>query len=228
MCIRDSTIIEEIGGGVLGGKQLKAVQTGGPSGGCIPAQFIDLPVDYEHLAEVGSIMGSGGMIVIDEESCMVDMARYFLSFTENESCGKCVPCRMGTQHLLKILTAITEGRGTLDQLEFMRKIGDTMKNASLCGLGQTAANPVLTTLKYYEDEYRAHIEDHKCPAGACRALIRFDIDASRCTGCRACVKACPVEAISGIKKKPHQIDQERCIRCGSCRQVCKFEAVLVS
>jgi len=222
------TIIEEIGGGVLGGKQLKAVQTGGPSGGCIPAQFIDLPVDYEHLAEVGSIMGSGGMIVIDEESCMVDMARYFLSFTENESCGKCIPCRMGTQHLLKILTAITEGRGTIDQLEIMRKIGDTMKNASLCGLGQTAANPVLTTLKYYEDEYRAHIEDHKCPAGACRALIRFDIAVDRCTGCGACLRACPVEAISGIKKKPHQIDQDRCIRCGSCRQACKFEAVRVS
>ena len=222
------TIIEDIGGGVLGGKQLKAVQTGGPSGGCIPAQFIDLPVDYEHLAEVGSIMGSGGMIVIDEESCMVDMARYFLTFTENESCGKCVPCRMGTQHLLKILTAITEGEGTLNHLETMKRIGDTMKNASLCGLGQTAANPVLTTLKYYEDEYRAHIVDHKCPAGACRALIRFDIAGARCTGCGACLRACPVEAISGVKKQPHQIDQDRCIRCGSCRQACKFEAVRVS
>ncbi len=221
------TIIEEIGGGVLGGKQFKAVQTGGPSGGCIPAQSIDLPVDYEHLAEVGSIMGSGGMIVIDEESCMVDMARYFLTFTENESCGKCVPCRMGTQHLLKILTAITEGRGTLEHLELMRKIGDTMKNASLCGLGQTAANPVLTTLNYYEDEYRAHIVDHKCPAGACRALIRFDIAVDRCTGCGACLRACPVEAISGEKKQPHRIDQDRCIRCGSCRQACKFEAVQV-
>jgi NADH:ubiquinone oxidoreductase subunit F (NADH-binding)/NAD-dependent dihydropyrimidine dehydrogenase PreA subunit/(2Fe-2S) ferredoxin len=221
------TIIEEIGGGVLGGKQLKAVQTGGPSGGCIPAQNIDLPVDYEHLAEVGSIMGSGGMIVIDEESCMVDMARYFLTFTENESCGKCVPCRMGTQHLLKILTAIAEGQGTLAHLEIMRKIGDTMKNASLCGLGQTAANPVLTTLKYYEDEYRAHIEAHKCPAGVCRNLIRFDIAVDRCTGCGACLRACPVEAISGEKKQPHRIDQDRCIRCGSCRQACKFEAVLV-
>ena len=162
------TIINEIGGGVLDGKQFKAVQTGGPSGGCIPAQFIDLAVDYERLAEVGSIMGSGGMIVIDEESCMVDMARYFLSFTENESCGKCVPCRMGTQHLLRMLTTVTEGRGTLEQLDIMRKIGDAMKNASLCGLGQTAANPVLTTLQYFEDEYRAHIVDKKCPAGACR------------------------------------------------------------
>ena len=221
------TIIEDIGGGVLGGKAFKAVQTGGPSGGCIPAEFIDLPVDYEHLAEVGSIMGSGGMIVIDAESCMVDMARYFLSFTENESCGKCVPCRMGTQHLLRILIGITEGRGTSEQLEVLRKIGDTMKTSSLCGLGQTAPNPVLTTLKYYEEEYRAHIEDHKCPAGACRALIRFDIDPKQCTGCRACARVCPVEAISGEKKQPHIIDQERCIRCGSCRQACKFDAVLV-
>ena len=221
------TIIDEIGGGVLGGKPFKAVQTGGPSGGCIPAQFIDLEVDYEHLAEVGSIMGSGGMIVIDAESCMVDMARYFLTFTENESCGKCVPCRMGTQHLLKILTGITEGRGTLDQLEILRKIGDTMKSASLCGLGQTAANPVLTTLRYFEDEYRAHIESKKCPAGACRALIRFDIDPARCTGCGACLRACPVAAINGEKKEPHAIDQEVCIRCGACRQACKFEAVLV-
>lgn len=222
------TIIDEIGGGVLDGKGFKAVQTGGPSGGCIPAQFIDLAVDYERLAEVGSIMGSGGMIVIDDESCMVDMARYFLTFTENESCGKCVPCRMGTQHLLRILTAITEGRGEPEQLKVLERIGDTMKNASLCGLGQTAANPVLTTLHYFADEYRAHIEDHRCPAGACRALIRFDIDQTRCTGCGACVRACPVQAISGNKKEPHVLDQELCIRCGSCRLVCKFESVQVS
>ncbi|MGD9948985.1 MAG: NADH-quinone oxidoreductase subunit NuoF [Desulfobulbus sp.] len=222
-----STIIEDIGGGVLGGKPFKAVQTGGPSGGCIPAQFIDLPVDYEHLAEVGSIMGSGGMIVIDSESCMVDMARYFLTFTENESCGKCVPCRMGTQHLLRILNDITGGKGNLGQIETLRKIGDTMKSASLCGLGQTAANPVLTTLRYFEDEYRAHIEHQKCPAGACRALIQFNIDQTRCTGCGACMRACPVAAISGEKKQSHLINQELCIQCGSCRQVCKFEAVLV-
>jgi NADH:ubiquinone oxidoreductase subunit F (NADH-binding)/(2Fe-2S) ferredoxin len=228
MGIALSVIIDEIGGGVLGGKPFKAVQTGGPSGGCIPAQFIDLAVDYEHLAEVGSIMGSGGMIVIDTESCMVDMARYFLTFTENESCGKCVPCRMGTQHLLRILTDITKGKGNLGQIETLRKIGDTMKSASLCGLGQTAANPVLTTLRYFEDEYRAHIEDKKCPAGACRALITFTIDAARCTGCGACMRACPVAAISGEKKHAHNIDQQLCIQCGSCRQVCKFEAVLVN
>ncbi len=228
MGISLATIVKEIGGGIPGGKQFKAVQTGGPSGGCIPARFIDLNVDYDSLASVGSIMGSGGMIVIDDESCMVDMARYFLTFTENESCGKCVPCRMGTQHLLRILTAITQGRGKLADLDTLRKIGDTMKNASLCGLGQTAANPVLTTLQYFEDEYRAHIENHNCPAGACRALIDFAIDAKRCTGCGACMRACPVTAIIGEKKEPHLIDQELCIRCGSCRQACKFDAVLVS
>jgi NADH:ubiquinone oxidoreductase subunit F (NADH-binding) len=227
MGIALSTIIDDIGGGVLDGKPFKAVQTGGPSGGCIPAQFFDLPVDYEHLAEVGSIMGSGGMIVIDQESCMVDMARYFLTFTENESCGKCVPCRMGTQHLLRILTAITQGKGTIDQIETLRKIGDTMKKASLCGLGQTAANPVLTTLRYFEDEYRAHIEENRCPAGACRALITFSIDAATCTGCGACKRACPVDAISGEKKQPHSIDESLCIQCGSCRQVCKFDSVHV-
>jgi NADH:ubiquinone oxidoreductase subunit F (NADH-binding)/(2Fe-2S) ferredoxin len=221
------TIVEEIGGGVSGGKPFKAVQTGGPSGGCIPAQHLDIPVDYEHLAQVGSIMGSGGMIVIDKESCMVDVARYFLTFTENESCGKCVPCRMGTQHLLRILTDISEGRGTPEQIDQLRLIGDTVTKGSLCGLGQTAPNPVMTTLRYFEDEYRAHVDDKKCPAGVCRELITFSIDQEKCTGCRACALICPVEAVSGEKKQPHQINQEICIRCGSCRTACKFESIIV-
>jgi NADH:ubiquinone oxidoreductase subunit F (NADH-binding) len=221
------TIIEDIGGGVLDGKKYKAVQTGGPSGGCIPAEYLDMPVTYEDLAAVGSIVGSGGMIVVDEDSCMVDVARYFVTFTENESCGKCTPCRMGSQHVLKMLTDICEGRGTPEMLDKLRAIGDAMKKGSLCGLGQTAPNPVLTTLKYFEHEYKAHIVDKKCPAGVCRELIKFTIDAAACTGCRACALVCPVEAIAGEKKKPHQINQEVCIRCGSCKQACKFEAVIV-
>jgi NADH:ubiquinone oxidoreductase subunit F (NADH-binding)/NAD-dependent dihydropyrimidine dehydrogenase PreA subunit/(2Fe-2S) ferredoxin len=227
MGIKLDTIMKEVGGGIPNGKQLKAVQTGGPSGGCIPASRLDLPVDYEHLAEVGSIMGSGGMIVMDEYSCMVDVAKYFVEFTESESCGKCVPCRMGTQHLLRILTDIVEGRGTPDSLEELKLICDTMKKGSLCGLGQTAPNPVLTTIRYFEDEYRAHIEEKRCPAGVCRALIEFSIDAKTCNGCRACAQACPVQAISGEKKKPHKIDPEKCVRCGVCRETCRFNSVIV-
>lgn len=221
------TIIEEIGGGVLGGKKFKAVQTGGPSGGCIPAELLDLQVDYEHLAEAGSIMGSGGMVVMDEDSCMVDVARYFLAFTESESCGKCVPCRMGTQHLLRILLDITEGRGTPAQLEQLKALSQTMKKAALCGLGQTAPNPVLTTLRYFEHEFQEHIAEHQCAAGVCRELIDFWIDPTACTGCGACARSCPVECISGDLKKPHTIDAELCIRCGSCRSTCKFGAVVV-
>lgn len=221
------TIVWEIGGGVLGEKGFKAVQTGGPSGGCIPAEHLDLPVDYEHLAAVGSIMGSGGMIVMDEESCMVDVARYFLTFTENESCGKCAPCRMGTQHLLRLLTDICEGKGTAKHIETLRLIGDTMKRGSLCGLGQTAPNPVVTTLRYFEDEYRTHIEEKKCPAGVCRSLIHFEIDPEKCTGCGVCVSICPVGAVSGEKKSTHVISDDLCIRCGSCREACRFRAIAV-
>ena len=221
------TIIEDIGGGIPDDRQFKAVQTGGPSGGCIPAELLDLPVDYEHLREAGSIMGSGGMVVMDEQSCMVDVSRYFVTFTENESCGKCVPCRMGTQHVLNILTEITEGRGNAAQIEQLNKIGDTMRRASLCGLGQTAPNPVLSTLRFFGDEYRAHVEEKKCPAGVCRSMVTFTINAETCTGCRACSMSCPVEGISGEKKTPHKIDQLVCIQCGSCRDVCHFDAVLV-
>ena len=221
------TIIEEIGGGVLNGKRFKAVQTGGPSGGCIPAPLLDLQVDYEHLAEAGSIMGSGGMVVMDEDSCMVDVARYFLSFTEAESCGKCVPCRMGTQHLLRILTDICQGRGTQAHLVQLQRLGQTMKKASLCGLGQTAANPVITTLRYFPEEYQAHIARRSCMAGVCRELIEFSIDPENCTGCTACARACPVESISGGKQQTHVIDFGACIRCGACRTVCRFHAVRV-
>jgi len=220
------TIIEEVGGGIPDGKKFKAVQTGGPSGGCIPAERLDLPVDYEKLAEAGSIMGSGGMVVLDEESCMVDVARYFLAFTENESCGKCVPCRMGTQHLLKILTDLTGGLGTPAHLARLKGLGQAMRDGSLCGLGQTAPNPALTTLRYFEDEYRAHL-DGICPAGVCRPLIEFSIVEKDCPGCGACIRACATAAITGEKKKPHKINQDLCIQCGACKEVCKFDAVLI-
>jgi NADH:ubiquinone oxidoreductase subunit F (NADH-binding)/ferredoxin len=222
-----ATIIEQIGGGVPEGKALKAVQTGGPSGGCIPAEKMDLPVDYEALAGAGCIMGSGGMIVLDEDSCMVDIARYFLSFTQAESCGKCAPCRVGTRAMLGILDRIADGEGQMADLEKLERIARTVKDGSLCGLGQTAPNPVLTTLRYFRDEYKEHIEKGQCPAFVCSSMISYHIDRDRCSGCGACARVCPVEAISGEKKKPHVISQKICIRCGACLGACpsRFAAV---
>jgi NADH-quinone oxidoreductase subunit F len=219
-------IIFDIGGGIPEGKKFKAVQTGGPSGGCIPESMLDLPVDFEKLTEIGSMMGSGGMIVMDEDTCMVDVARYFLNFLKEESCGKCVPCREGIRAMLKILTRITEGEGEEGDIELLQELSEVVAETSLCALGGTAPNPVLTTIKYFRDEYEAHIKEKRCPAGVCPALIQYSIDTERCTGCGACVKVCPQEAISGQRKQPHSLDQAKCIKCGACLEVCKFEAVI--
>ena len=219
-------IINSIGGGCADGKKFKAVQTGGPSGGCLTIEHMDLPVDYESLGSVGSIIGSGGMVVMNEDSCMVDVAKFFVSFTENESCGKCVPCRMGTQHIHAILEKITSGKGEMADIERLKKIAFTMKQSSLCGLGQTAPNPILTTLKYFEDEYIAHIKEKRCPAQACAKLVHYFVDADKCTGCTVCERVCPTGAISGGLKKPHIIDALKCISCGACFQNCRFGAIL--
>ena len=218
-------IVEEVGGGIPNGKKFKAAQTGGPSGGCIPAEHFDVPVDYEHLAELGSIVGSGGMIVMDEDNCMVDIAKFFLEFTVDESCGKCTPCRIGTRRMLEILTKITEGNGTMEDLDKLEELCHFVKENSLCGLGQTAPNPVLSTLRFFRDEYIAHIVDKRCPAGVCKSLLRFVIDPDKCKGCTACARKCPVNAISGAIKQPHVIDQTKCIKCGSCIDTCKFGAI---
>jgi len=218
-------IIFDIGGGVPGGNRFKAIQTGGPSGGCLPEGLIDLPVDYEQLTSAGTIMGSGGMIVMDEETYMVDVARYFLDFLREESCGKCTPCREGIGQMLSVLNAICEGRGNEKDLKLLEELAQAVQDFSLCGLGQTAPNPVLTTLRYFRDEYLSHIRDHQCPAGVCKALVTFTIDPEVCTGCTACVKVCPTGAISGEKKKVHFIDQSSCIKCNSCYEVCKVCAV---
>ncbi len=220
-------MIYEIGGGVPKGKHLKAVQIGGPSGGCIPASLIDLPVDYEELTKAGSMMGSGGMVVMDEDTCMVDIARYFMEFLEDESCGKCFPCREGTQRLREILNRFTQGKGSEEDLALLEDLAWMMKETSLCGLGQTAANPVLTTLRYFRDEYLAHIREKRCPAKVCRELIVYEIDPTLCDGCHACVRVCATEAILGEKKQVHQIDAGKCIRCGACLEVCQPKAVLV-
>ncbi len=219
-------IVEEIGGGIPNGKKFKAAQTGGPSGGCIPAEHLDVPIDYDNLIAIGSMMGSGGLIVMDEDNCMVDIAKFFLEFTVDESCGKCTPCRIGTRRLLEMLTKITEGKATLEDLDKMEELCYYIKDNSLCGLGQTAPNPVLSTLKYFRDEYIAHVVDKKCPAGVCKKLLSFKIVADKCKGCTACARNCPVNAISGAVKTPHTIDTSKCIKCGACIEKCRFGAII--
>ncbi|HMM06063.1 MAG TPA: NADH-ubiquinone oxidoreductase-F iron-sulfur binding region domain-containing protein [Clostridiales bacterium] len=220
-------IIFGIGGGIKDDREIKGVQMGGPSGGCIPKNLLDTAVDYESITKVGAIMGSGGMIVMDETTCMVDMARFFLQFTKDESCGKCVHCRIGTKRMLEILERIVNGEGKDGDIETLKTLGENIIAGSLCGLGQSAPNPVLSTLRHFEEEYRAHIEDHKCPAKKCKPLLTFSIDPEKCTACMACKKKCPVDAISGEKKKPQVIDANICIHCGNCEAVCKFGAVIV-
>ncbi len=225
MTIRE--IIFDISGGIADDKEFKAVQMGGPSGGCIPAEFLDTPIDYQSIQETGAIMGSGGMVVMDETTCMVDMAKFFLDFTCKESCGKCVPCREGTKRMLEMLEKITEGKGQPGDIERLEELGEFINSASLCGLGQTASNPVLTTIKYFRDEYEAHINDKKCPAKQCTALLTYTIDADKCTGCTLCARNCPADAITGAVKETHEIDQDLCIKCGKCFEVCRFDAVTV-
>ena len=219
-------VIYDIGGGIPDGKKFKAAQTGGPSGGCIPAEHLDAPLDYDSLTQLGSMMGSGGMIVMDENTCMVDIAKFFLEFTVDESCGKCPPCRIGTKRMLEFLTRITEGKGTMEDLEELESMANTVKRASLCGLGQSAPNPVLSTLRYFRDEYIAHVRDKKCPAGVCISMLRFVIADELCKRCGICAKNCPVGAISGSKEEAYVIDQDKCIKCGVCMTKCPFKSIM--
>jgi len=219
-------VIYDIGGGIPNGKKFKAAQTGGPSGGCIPASHIDTPIDYDSLTALGSMMGSGGLIVMDEDNCMVDIAKFFLEFTVDESCGKCPPCRIGTKRMYEILEKITQGKGEESDIEKLETLANNIKKSALCGLGQTAPNPVLSTLRYFRDEYLAHVRDKKCPAGVCKALVHYVILEDKCKGCTLCAKKCPVGAISGELKKPHSIDISKCIKCGVCMESCKFKAII--
>ncbi|MBP3913670.1 MAG: NADH-quinone oxidoreductase subunit NuoF [Lachnospiraceae bacterium] len=218
-------VVEDIGGGVPNGKKFKAAQTGGPSGGCIPAEHYDVPIDYDNLLAIGSMMGSGGLIVMDEDNCMVDIAKFFLEFTVDESCGKCTPCRIGTKRMYEILDRITKGQGTLEDLDRLEELGKYIKDNALCGLGQTAPNPVLSTLRYFRDEYIAHVVDKKCPAGVCKALLSYSIDPAKCKGCTLCARNCPAGCISGKVKEPHVIDQSKCLKCGACMDNCRFGAI---
>jgi len=227
MGITINEIIHEVGGGIKDGRTFKAVQMGGPSGGCIPAALGNTIVDYDSVGQTGAIMGSGGMVVMDDTTCMVDIARFFLDFTQKESCGKCTFCRVGTKRMLEILQRITKGQGREGDIELLLELAEKIKISSLCGLGQTAPNPVLTTIKYFRQEYEAHIRDKQCPAHSCKELLKYEIVPEKCVGCTACARVCPVTAISGQVKKPHVIDQETCIKCGNCVTKCKFDAIKV-
>ena len=218
-------IVEEIGGGIPNGKKFKAAQTGGPSGGCIPAEHLDVPIDYDNLKAIGSMMGSGGLIVMDEDTCMVDIAKFFLEFTVDESCGKCTPCRIGTRRMLEILEKITKGQATMEDLDKLEELCYHLQSSSLCALGQTAPNPVLSTLRYFRDEYIAHIVDKKCPAGVCKALLQYKIDPDKCKGCTLCARTCPADAITGSVREVHMIDPEKCLKCGACMEKCRFGAI---
>lgn len=218
-------IIFDIGGGIPNGREFKAAQTGGPSGGCIPAKYLDTPIDYESLKQIGSMMGSGGLIVMDDTKCMVNLARFYLDFTVSESCGKCTPCRIGTKRMLEILEKICNGNGNIEDIERLKKLGEYIEKTAVCGLGQTASNPVLSTLKYFEDEYKEHVVEHICRAKECKALTKITIDQDKCKGCDLCKKACPVNAITGEIGKKHEINQDICIKCRTCIQTCPFKAI---